>query len=77
MNVDDTGNRAPAEITRRTDGKHVQRFDDTWVAEYFEYPPTGLWRVEVFHRDVPEWTSVGYGTLEDAARAARDYFDQQ
>ncbi|NIR83985.1 MAG: hypothetical protein GWO40_11665 [Gammaproteobacteria bacterium] len=75
--MDETGNRASAEISRKADGKYAQRFDATWVAEYFEDPPTGLWRVEVFHRDVPEWTSVGYETLEDAARAARNYFDQR
>lgn len=77
MNGNDHGQPRDPPIRQRSDGKYDQRLGDKWVAEYCEEPQSGLWRVDLYHRDVAEWVSVGYSSLEDAARAARDYFDQQ
>lgn len=63
-------------ITRRVDGKYEQGLGDRWLIEYWEDPNTGLWRVDVYHRDVPEWMSEGHASIEEAERAVRNYLDQ-
>lgn len=63
-------------IIRRLDGKYEQQLDNGWLCEYWEEPGTGLWRVDVYLNDVPEWVSVGHSSLEEAEQAARNYIDQ-
>lgn len=63
-------------ITLQSNGKRVQQPADRWVAEYFEDPASGLWRAELFHREVPEWVSVNHSSLQEAARAVREYLAQ-
>ncbi len=61
---------------RRKDGKYEEKLGETWVAEYAEDPVTGLWQVEIFKHDVPEWRDIGYTTLEEASQSAKDYYNQ-
>ena len=61
---------------KRQDGKYEERFSDTWLAVYSEEPANGLWQVEVFRHDLPEWMDTDYDSLEEAQQAARDYYDQ-
>lgn len=63
-------------VVPQANGKYAQQLGDKWFAEYFEDPQTGLWRAEIYHRDVPEWLSVDHTSVQEAARAAREYFDQ-
>jgi hypothetical protein len=65
-----------APMKRRLDGKFEERLGEDWVAEYFEVPDTGLWRVEVFRHDVPEWAEDGLDSLEHARRMAREYWSR-
>ena len=65
-----------SDITKRIDGKFEEDLGNSWIAEYFEEPVTGLWRVELFLHDVPEWISDGYLSLDEARRAAWNHFDQ-
>lgn len=65
------------EIVRRPDGVYEERFDALWIAEYAEDPENGLWTVEVFKHDVPEWREEGYSTLNDCRRDALAYYDGQ
>ena len=64
------------DLVERTDGRYEETLGDTWVAEYAEDPETGLWEVKVSRRDVIEWHEPGFASLEDARRAATDYYDQ-
>jgi hypothetical protein len=61
---------------KRTDGKYEEWLNDIWFAEYFEDPATGLWRVDVFQNNVPEWTSTDFETIEEAQQAAQYYYAQ-
>ncbi len=61
---------------RRTDGKYEERLSDLWVVEYAEDPATGLWQLDIFKHDVPEWRDIGYPSLEEARRAAKEYYSQ-
>lgn len=63
-------------VVKRTDGKYEETLGDTWVAEYAENSETDLWDVEVLNRDVVEWQTSGYASLEQARQAAHDYYDQ-
>lgn len=63
-------------VVKRTDGKYEETLGDTWVAEYAENSETDLWDVEVLNRDVAEWQTSGYASLEQARQAAHDYYDQ-
>jgi hypothetical protein len=63
-------------LTKRHDGKYEERLDETWVAEYFEVPENGLWRVEVFNHDVSKWVEEGFASLEEAQQAAHNFWDQ-
>jgi hypothetical protein len=72
----DRSGSGESSIRLRRDGKYEERLDDWHTAEYFEDPQTGLWRADVYHHESPEWTSTDHGSLEEAARAAREYVDQ-
>jgi hypothetical protein len=63
-------------ITKRLDGKYQEILGETWLAEYLENSDTGLWEVEIFRHDVPEWRETGYDSLEEASQAAHDYYDR-
>lgn len=65
------------QVLQRPDGVCEERFDAVWTAEYAEDPENGLWGVEVFKHDVPEWREVGYSTLDDCRRAAAAYYEAQ
>ncbi len=65
-----------SDVTKRIDGKFEEDLGNNWIAEYFEAHETGLWRVELFVHDVPEWVSDGYLSLEEARQAARNHFNQ-
>jgi len=60
----------------RPDGKFEDRLSDAWSAEYSEHPTTGLWQIEIFKQDVCEWHAIDFDSLEEARRAAQDYYDQ-
>lgn len=64
------------EISRRKDGKFEEQLGDNWTAEYSEDPGTGLWEVEVFKHDVPEWHEIDLDSLEDARRSAFEFYRQ-
>ena len=64
-------------LIKRQDGKFEQSLGGRWVAEYFENPVDGLWRVDLFLHDVPEWDSNGFQSIEEAQQAVREYIDQQ
>lgn len=63
-------------LDKRLDGKYEERLSESWLVEYSENPDTGLWEVEVFKNDVPEWHSLDYDSLEEARAAARDFYNQ-
>ena len=63
-------------LVKRLDGKYEERLSETWLVEYSESPDTGLWEVEVFKNDVPEWRSLDFDSLEDAQQAAYDFYNQ-
>ena len=63
-------------LVKRLDGKFEERLDDNWLAEYYEDPQSGLWKVEIYHHDVPEWMSQEHESLEEAQQAAHNFFDQ-
>lgn len=63
-------------VKKRVDGKLEQRFDSKWIAEYYEDPDTGLWRVDIFQHDAPQWSSQYFESLDEAQKAAIDYIDQ-
>ncbi len=65
-----------SDVTKRIDGKFEEDLGNNWTAEYFEAYETGLWRVELFIHDVPEWVSDGYLSLEEARQAVRNHFNQ-
>lgn len=64
------------DLIKRTDGKYEETLGETWVAEYAEDPETGLWDVQISKHAVVEWREPGFATLEDARRAAVEYYDQ-
>jgi len=63
-------------LVKRRDGKYEERLNEFWLAEYSENPDTGLWEVEVYKSDVAEWYSLDYVSLDDARKAAYNYYDQ-
>jgi hypothetical protein len=63
-------------LVKRLDGKYEERLSDTWVVEYSENPGTGLWEVEVFKNDVPEWRNMDFDSLDEARQAAYDFYNQ-
>jgi len=63
-------------IMKRLDGKYEERLSEVWVVEYSENPGTGLWEVEIFKHDVPEWHSIDFESLEDARQAAYNFYNQ-
>ena len=63
-------------LVKRLDGKYEERLSETWLVEYSESPDTGLWEVEVFKNDVPEWRGLDFDSLEDAQQAAYDFYNQ-
>ena len=65
-----------SDLTKRIDGKYEEHLGNSWTAEYFESSSSGLWRVELFVHDVPEWVSDGYLSLDEARQAARNHFNQ-
>jgi hypothetical protein len=63
-------------LWKRVDGKYQEGLDGDWQAEYSEDPETGLWSATVFRHDVTEWQSHGFAALDDARRAAREFYDR-
>jgi len=63
-------------LNKRRDGKYEERLNEIWVAEYSENPDTGLWEVEIFKSDVAEWYSLDFMSLDDARKAAYDFYNQ-
>lgn len=79
QNLENTENERPVEdpgVEERPDGVFEEVFDDNWYAEYIFDSDSGLWRVNVFRRDVAEWRDSGFDSLEDAQVAAREVFNQ-
>jgi len=62
---------------KRLDGKYEEQLGNHWIAEYSEDPVNGLIEVEILHRDVSEWYSSSYESLEEAQEAAHEYFNNQ
>lgn len=58
------------------DGRYLERMADNLTVEYFENTETGLWDVEIYLHDVPEWKSMDYISLENAQKAAYEYYNQ-
>ena len=63
-------------LVKRHDGKYEERLSESWLVEYSENPDSGLWEVEVFKNDVPEWHSLDFDSLEEARQAAQDFYNQ-
>ena len=63
-------------LNKRRDGKYEERLSESWIAEYSENLDTGLWEVEIFKSDVAEWYSLDYVSLDDARKAAYNFYDQ-
>ena len=63
-------------LVKRLDGKYEERLSESWLVEYSENSETGLWEVEVFKNDVPEWHSLDFDSLEEAREAAREFYNQ-
>ena len=63
-------------LVKRLDGKYEERLSEVWIAEFSENPNTGLWDVDVFRSDIPEWHSVDFDSLEAARQAAYNFYDQ-
>lgn len=64
-------------IVKRQDGKLEEELGDRWTAEYFEEPQAGLFRVELFYHNVSKWVGTDFSSLENAQKAAHDYYDTQ
>jgi hypothetical protein len=64
------------ELRRRASGTYEEALADGWTAEYAEDPATGLWEVVVLKHDATEWRETGYATIDDARRAAHEFYDQ-
>jgi hypothetical protein len=65
------------EALRKTrDGTFEETFGAPWSAEYAEDAANGLWRVVVYRHDVIEWRGHGYASLEEARRAAEEFYRQ-
>jgi len=69
-------NAMNAELRRRPGGTYEEILGGDWTAEYGEDPPTGLWEVVVLKHGTAEWRETGYPTIDDARRAAREFYDQ-
>jgi hypothetical protein len=69
-------NAMNAELTRRAGGTYEEVLAGRWTAEYAEDPATGLWEAIVLKHDATEWRETGYATIEDARRAAHEFYDQ-
>jgi hypothetical protein len=65
-----------AELRSRAGGTYEEVLADGWTAEYAEDPATGLWDVVVLKHDAAAWRETGYATIEDARRAAREFYEQ-
>ncbi len=63
-------------LVKRLDGKYEERLSEVWVVEYSENHGSGLWEVEIFKNNVPEWRSIDFESLEDARQAAYNFYDQ-
>lgn len=63
-------------LKKRPDGVYEESFNEDWYAEYSEDPQTGLWRVDIFKHDVPEWRNLDFESLEEAVEAAKEYYSQ-
>jgi hypothetical protein len=63
-------------VTRRTDGKYEERLGEVWLAEYSENPDNGLWEVDIFQHDIAKWHGTDYASLEEAQKAAHNFYDQ-
>ena len=63
-------------LVKRHDGKYEERLSENWLVEYSENSDTGLWEVEVFKNDVPEWHSLDFDSLEEARESAREFYNQ-
>jgi hypothetical protein len=57
-------------------GKYEEDLGAGWFAEYSEDPANGLWQVEIFKHDVPEWRAMDYASLEEARQAAQGFYAQ-
>lgn len=64
------------ELVQRLAGTYDETLGGVWTAKYAEDPDTGLWTVEIFRHDVPEWKETGYATLEDCREGAREFYNQ-
>ena len=64
-------------IVKRLDGIFEEQLGNRWTAQYSEDSDTGLWVVEIFNHNVPEWRSQDFTSLEEARQAAHDYYDQR
>lgn len=63
-------------MVHRRDGKYEERLGSIWLAEYSENNETGLWEVELFKHDVPQWHGLGFESLDEARAAVRNFYDQ-
>lgn len=63
-------------LIKRPDGKYEEILGGRWIAEYSEDSETGLWELEIFNHDTAEWHNTDYISLEEARRAAQNYYDQ-
>jgi hypothetical protein len=64
-------------LVKRLDGKLEERLDESWVAELSENRESGLWEVELFKHDVPQWHGLDFASLDEARQAMLSYFDQR
>lgn len=67
---------AKSQLIRDHNGVYRENLDAIWYSEYLEDSLTGLWRVDIFKHDVPEWHSVDHPSLEEARDAAQNYYNQ-
>ncbi len=63
-------------LIKRPDGVYEETYSDTWYVEYSEDADTGLWRVNLFKHDAPEFRAGNFESLESAVLAARTYYNQ-
>lgn len=75
-NITGTGPIDISNVLQREDGVYEETLNESWYAEYSEDDESGLWRADLYKRDVPEWREDGFESLEEAVLAARDYYAQ-
>jgi hypothetical protein len=63
-------------VCQRIDGVFEETFNEVWSAEYAEDETNGLWRVDIFKEEVPEWQALDFDSLEAAREAAQDCYNQ-